>query len=265
MILGIEGITRAFLTPDNREGKRGWPVMIGSALLLFGGFFFTFTLDLFTWSEQGRLWPFYLLIIALSAFIGYIASGLRGNGLLIAGLVFGIAGAGLLVASLSGFLYDFDWVWRYDIDEWFVGGWAGVWWPVFPMAVGAVLVLIAISVPNPRIKSGLVFVGTLPLLMGTLFLLTTLDVISWGDQGVLWPVYPLIVGVAALAVYFVSNGTLRGFLYTASICGGVGLVFLLTNLINDSLAGSIWPVLLIIVGLFLLVPALRGRSQGSLR
>ncbi len=264
MIVGLAPMAQVLITRDVGQIRRGWAVLVGSFTLLLGAFFFVFTLGLASWSDQERLWPFYLLILGAAALVSYVASGLQRNGLLVVGVLFVLLGVSFLVATLSGILYDWDWWQRYGIDTWFGGEWARTWWPVYPMAVGLALLVVAALVGDLRVRSGLVLAGSIPFLVGVFFLATTLGVISWEDQGRLWPIYPLIVGVGALAAYLLSNGTQRGYLVPAAIFGVIGLVFLPVVLINNSLIGQIWPVFLIVAGALLLVPWVRGQGQGTL-
>ena len=80
---------------------------------------------------------------------------------------------------------------------------------MFPIAVGLVFLVASSLTYNPVMRSSLAFVGTIPLLVGIFFQAITLEFISWEDQGRLWPIYPLIVGVASLAAYSHQTGSTR--------------------------------------------------------
>src|SRR4051812_34947127 len=101
--------------------------------------------------------------------------------LIVLGLVF--------LAATQGFL-SLDW---------------GTIWPVFPMVAGAACLAQAFLVEDKQRRGGLVLGGMIPLLVGAFFFATTMGLISWSDQGTLWPVYPLIIGVAFFTAYFASG------------------------------------------------------------
>src|SRR5437868_1840728 len=106
---------------------------------------------------------------------------ISGAVLIVLGLVF--------LAATQGFL-DLDW---------------GNIWPVLPMLAGAAILAQAFLTDDKKRRAGLWLGGTIPLLVGAFFFATTTGILSWSDQGTLWPVYPLIVGVAFFAAYFASG------------------------------------------------------------
>jgi hypothetical protein len=55
----------------------------------------------------------------------------------------------------------------------------------------------------------------------------------------------------------------RGRLVGGIIVGGIGLVFLLSNLDVIPRIGKTWPLILVVVGLALLIGAVRGRGQSD--
>lgn len=132
--------------------------------------------------------------------------------------------------------------------------WGNVW-PAFIMLAGVAALARAFTVTDVRVRSGMVLGGTIPLLLGAFFFATTLGLISWGDQGTLWPVYPLIVGVAFFAAYFASNREMVVYLIPGGILTLVALVFLGIMLADTSfgMIGKLWPIFLIIGGVLLLV------------
>jgi hypothetical protein len=128
-------------------------------------------------------------------------------------------------------------------------------WPAFMIFAGLLLIVYAFSMDQPGRRAGLVIAGTIALLVGSFFMTTTLGLISWNDQGVLWPVYPLIVGVGFLAGYFASGRETTGYLMPGAGLIVIGLVFLTINLVSFNYGdiGRLWPLFLIVAGLFLLV------------
>jgi hypothetical protein len=132
--------------------------------------------------------------------------------------------------------------------------WGNIW-PAFLVIVGVVALAQGFATDDPKRRTGQVFGGTLLTLLGGFFFATTLDLISWGDQGSLWPIYPLIVGVSFFAAYFASGREQNGYLIPAAILTLVGVVFLAFILTGTSYAliGKLWPLFLIIGGVLMLV------------
>jgi hypothetical protein len=138
-------------------------------------------------------------------------------------------------------------------------GWDRLW-PLFP-AMGGVG-LLAAYVLTGRKDEGLVFLGISALLVGLFFFGFTLGYWEWGQMADLWPVFPLIGGVAFLALFFAERtrdvGTL-GVALAALIVGGVGLAFTY-GLVNSDI-WRFWPVLLIMMGVLSLVGGLLRASR----
>jgi len=263
MAVGAAFIAQAFLG-DGEPAKRAWPMTVGSFLLLLGGFFFTITLEVFSWGDHVPLWPLYLIMFGIALLVGYFASGFQKSGYLFTGLVFSLLGGILLPVTVSRLLYDFDWG-RFSVigtwfEEWFGTDWASTWWPLFLIGGGLLLLLIAALVNNPRVRGGFVFFGIVPLLLGAFFLATTLDIIPQDYQGKLWPIYLLIVSAGCLIAHFASDGEERLNLISGLVLGAVGLVFLPLSLVSDATIKLFWPLLLIAGGLLLLVPWMRGEG-----
>jgi hypothetical protein len=133
-------------------------------------------------------------------------------------------------------------------------GWERIW-PIFPL-MGGLAFLVGYAVSGFA-DSGLVFVGTAATLVGVFLFGFTLGVWEWGDMAKLWPVFPLIGGLA-FAALFLAEGTRNvgtlGVGCAAIIVGVVGLA------ITYGFAGAgivkFWPLLLVLVGLISLVGAL---------
>jgi hypothetical protein len=137
-------------------------------------------------------------------------------------------------------------------------------WPIFPLGFG-IAMLVQYFVGGRR-DEGLVFTGVTGALIGAFFFAITLGPLDWGDLGELWPVFPLIAGVAFLAQWLVRPSE-RGLLVPAVgglAVGGIGLLFT-RNLLGEAagqLIGNLWPVLLIVLGIGLLANyALSGRRK----
>jgi len=133
-------------------------------------------------------------------------------------------------------------------------GWDRIW-PLFPLLGG--LAFLAGYVASGFRESGFVFVGILASLIGLFFFGFSLGFWEWGDMSNLWPVFPLIAGLAFVALFVAERprdaGTL-GVGCAASIVGVVGLAvtygYLGTNI------WKLWPLLLVLAGIIGLAGAI---------
>src|SRR6476620_5412229 len=128
------------------------------------------------------------------------------NGSLIGGLALIVLG--LVFFAVEQGAFELDW---------------GMAWPFFGILAGLAMLVMALIADNPRARAGWVFPGTIALLLGVFFLLTTNGILSWSDQGTLWPIYPLVVGLAFLAAYLASGFRMIGYLIPGAILSLVGL------------------------------------------
>lgn len=133
-------------------------------------------------------------------------------------------------------------------------GWDRIW-PLFPV-LGGLGLLVAYLLTGSK-DEGLVFLGVLALLVGLFFFGFTLGFWEWSQMATLWPVFPLIGGVAFVALFFAQRSRDLGALgvgCAALIVGIVGLAF------TYGLVGSdiwrFWPLLLILMGVLSLVGGL---------
>lgn len=110
---------------------------------------------------------------------------------------------------------------------------------------------------------GLAFVGTIVTLTGLFFFLFTLNVnllglgrVDWGDMSLLWPVFPLIVGIAFVVLWIASRFRDWGALIPAGILllvGFGGFAFTLGNVPVFQNIVQWWPLLLIFFGIVILI------------
>lgn len=122
-------------------------------------------------------------------------------------------------------------------------------WPFFIIAPGLLLMVLAISTSaRNSILPGVILTG-----VGLFFLLRQWGLLPW-SMDLLWPVFPGIVGIAFIATYQVA-GRDKGLLLPAFILLTIALVFLAINfnLLNRRYL-EFWPVLLILAGVYLLIP-----------
>lgn len=131
-------------------------------------------------------------------------------------------------------------------------------WPIFVLVPGlAALVGYAVGEDH---EPGLAFLGTAATLLGVFFFMTTLGIggLTTSDMGRLWPVYPLIGGVAFVVQWIASGFKDWGALIPAGIALIVGVVGLGAVVIGETgrfinLLVRGWPLILILIGLGLLV------------
>ena len=154
---------------------------------------------------------------------------------------------GILFFVATQGLFDFEW---------------GTIWPTFPMLVGAGLITFGLLSQVKQVRTWLVFAGTIPLLVGLFFFIINTGVLEEGSPGRLWPVFPLIVGLAFLAAYFASGMEYKALLFPAVLLVGVSVAFLAMMLTGTSFEyiGKLWPLALIVVGVALLATRMLGRQ-----
>jgi hypothetical protein len=203
-------------------------------------------------------------MIGIAALAGYFASGFRRTGYFVTGLSLTLLGAGLLAGTLSGVLYGPNWEWFDTVVRWFGPEWEVTWWPVFPLLTGLSLLIASAFASTPGVRSGLALAGAIAFLASAFFFATTLGLFTWEDQGRLWPIYLLIVGVANVVAYFASDASYQIYLILGLAFSAVGLVFLPLTLLETSLIGQIWPLLLIVAGVLFLMPWTRGPGQRAM-
>jgi hypothetical protein len=139
----------------------------------------------------------------------------------------------------------------------------GTIWPVFPMVVGGGLITIGMISQVKESRTWLVFGGTIPFLVGLYFLLINTGILETGSVGRLWPVFPMIVGLAFLAAFFASGMDYKWLLFPAIVLIGFSVTFLslLWTRTSFEYIGKLWPLALIVIGVALLVTRLLGQQN----
>ena len=144
------------------------------------------------------------------------------------------------------------------IGGWFLLGQLGLnlpsignLWPIFPMLGG--LAIISLYLRNQE-DADVLIPGVGAVLVGIFFFFFTLGIFEWAQMGQLWPVFPLIGGLAFLATWFVGNQHKSGLLVPAVGGIAVGIIGLMLTLsgFGVSLIVAYWPVILILAGLWVL-------------
>jgi hypothetical protein len=143
-------------------------------------------------------------------------------------------------------------------------------WPAISVLVGIMFWLGFIFGKDH--DPGLAFVGTIVTLTGLFFFLFTFNVdllglgrVDWSDMGKLWPVFPLIVGIAFVVLWAAGRFRDWGVLIPAAVLLLVGIGGLAFTLGNVPIFQNIlqwWPLLLIFFGVIVLIQSVvRGRSK----
>jgi hypothetical protein len=133
-------------------------------------------------------------------------------------------------------------------------GWESIW-PIFVLA-GGVASLVGYAVGGFR-ESGLVFLGVGAILVGLFFFGFSLGYWAWSDMAWLWPIFPIIGGIAFVALFFADRGKDVGTLGVGCAAFLVGIAGLAVYL---GFVGSeivrLWPLLLVLLGVVSLAAAL---------
>lgn len=141
----------------------------------------------------------------------------------------------------------------YDIPD------VGALWPVFPFMFG--MAFLASWIGGDRSDPGPVWPGTFGVLIGLFFFLFSFEVFDWTEMDVLWPVFPLIVGLAFTATWLAGACREAGLLLpavTMLLVGGGGLTLTL-GLLRWRHVEALWPLALIALGGAIVWSALRDR------
>jgi hypothetical protein len=141
-------------------------------------------------------------------------------------------------------------------------------WPVLLIFVGVAL-LSQHSMDHSQ-RSGIVFLGISTVLSGLFLCVFTFQIgrLGWPDMSRYWPVFPIIVGAAFLAVYLADDMQNEALLRPSFLIGGFGL-FLLPFTIGViggqafSQISQFWPLLLIPLAALILFQAVRTRTRSQ--
>jgi hypothetical protein len=160
------------------------------------------------------------------------------------GTILVVAGILLLVAKLANWG---DWT-----------GWDSIW-PVFLLGVG--LLFLAAYFTGGLKDGGLAFMGVGLILTGAFFFGFTLKpgLWEWSEMSRLWPVFPLIWGLAFVVDFVAERRKPRdfgglGFGLVAMVAGGIGLAY--THKYVGEEIVKLWPLLIVALGVFGLIAGL---------
>lgn len=136
--------------------------------------------------------------------------------------------------------------------DWLNLNWSVLWPGAMILLGGAIFAGAFARVGQPRTAAAMF--GALVVLLGLFFFATTLGYLAWEDQGRLWPIYPLSLGLALLVGYVVSGLEERNYLISGLAVGGISLLLLAISLTQTYLyISQVWPIALILVGVLLIV------------
>lgn len=130
----------------------------------------------------------------------------------------------------------------------------GAFWPIFPI-VGGGAALWGYVNSQGRAPEALI-PGVIAILIGSFFFLFTLGIVPWETMGVLWPIFPLIVGIA-FVMASLAGGPKELIVPGVIVMLVGGLGFAGVALGWEISMGQLWPVFMILGGLGMLIPYLR--------
>ncbi len=136
-------------------------------------------------------------------------------------------------------------------------------WPVI-LIVGGVASFVS-GLRSERRESGALWFGIVGTLSGVVFLYITVGPADWEDMAQLWPIFPVIAGLGWLVEWVFTPHAIATLALglAALVVGGVGFAFTYGSL-DPELArqlASLWPLLLVLVGLGLVVQYLVQRKK----
>jgi hypothetical protein len=127
-------------------------------------------------------------------------------------------------------------------------------WPIFPTLAG--LAFMAAYFMRSDNEDGPFYLipGVGAFLTGIFFFFFTFDVFEWAAMGRLWPVFPLIGGIAFSATWLAGGRKESSLLVPVGGALTVGIISLIITLGGFSIALIVnyWPVILIVIGLGIL-------------
>jgi hypothetical protein len=133
-------------------------------------------------------------------------------------------------------------------------GWDKIW-PIFPMLGG--LAFLGAWLGTGFQEGGFIFVGTGAVLVGLFFFGFSFGVWEWEEMATLWPIFPIIGGVAFAVMFLADRARDWGVLGVgcAAMLVGLGGLAFTFGLVGTQIL-DLLPLLLVLIGLFSLVGAL---------
>jgi hypothetical protein len=141
----------------------------------------------------------------------------------------------------------------------------GALWPIFPTIVGLSMFVGWFFAPKTQGSHGIMIPAVINFLVGVFFFGFTFSIFQWSDMALLWPVFPLIVGVAFVVAWIFSGFREWGLLVPGGIVSAVGIIGLGFTVFGQlDVVSSLlrfWPVLLIGLGILVLVGGVVGSAR----
>ncbi len=134
-------------------------------------------------------------------------------------------------------------------------GW-GTIWPIFPTMGG--LAFIAAFLRGRESDAGVLVPGVGGFLTGLFFFFFTVGPLHWSDLSTWWPIFPIIGGLAFLATWAGTRPRDHSLLVPAALgmMAGVGGLLVTVAGLRLGLLWRVWPMGLILLGLWMLVRGL---------
>lgn len=127
-------------------------------------------------------------------------------------------------------------------------------WPAIPIVIGLLMLL------RVNADYGVVFPSIIMIGVGAIFYIDNLQLLGPGvNMGQLWPLFPIVVGLAFVALYAFKPHD-WGVLIPAAACLITGSVFMSMQQMKNIMIFIIAPVI-IIVGILMIVTSLRKPGQ----
>ncbi len=135
-------------------------------------------------------------------------------------------------------------------------GWGmEILWPIFPLLVSFFFFYLYFSkVERSPGVEGVLIPGVILLVVSILFFF--LNFTGWGLMQYLWPTFPLSVGLSFLVTEYAS-GEVKGLKGAAKFLVYFSIVFYVLGIISY----RVWPIALIIIGIYLIVRQSRKRAE----
>ncbi len=166
---------------------------------------------------------------------------MKNNGIMVLGLI-------LIVFGMFGILHNFEVV---DVS------WARMW-PLFILVPG-ILFELGFFIGG-RKEPGLLVPGGILLTYGLLFLFCASN--NFQYMSLLWPMFLVGPALGLLQVY-VFGGRDRSILIPVGILGTLSIIFLTANLTTYKIGGMIFPVMLMLIGAFIILGTSKNNKNAS--
>jgi hypothetical protein len=192
-------------------------LMPGTILTIIGMMFFY--CEWFSWNSMEYLWPLFIIAPGAGFFALYFG-GEKDKPLLIPAIILTIIGCSFIATD--------------NIEK---------FWPIFVLGPGIGFIIAFLT---ERKNYGLLMPGTILTIIGILFFYC--EWFGWNSMEYLWPFFIIAPGAGLFALYYYGEKD-KHLLIPATILTTIGFIFIAVN----NAETFIWPVILIVIGLWLLL------------